>query len=150
MTPTDPNLTSWRDGVEGGAGYSWPRNGLVSVSCLFCTSSNAGRWLHSIMEAVDTTWTCSGLYPPVHTPYIFFLALYGLIFYQFRALSTHAAKENDCRLATSHEQGTRDFSGGIMDTLFHVSHLHTFFQLSPHHIRHITLSIRHRDSSCTL
>jgi Beta-glucan synthesis-associated protein SKN1/KRE6/Sbg1 len=27
----DPNLTQWRSGVSGGAGYSWPKNQLVSV-----------------------------------------------------------------------------------------------------------------------
>jgi hypothetical protein len=30
---TNPNLTSWRGGVPGGAGYSWPRNGLYYGSC---------------------------------------------------------------------------------------------------------------------
>jgi len=30
---SNPNLTSWREGVPGGAGYSWPRNGLYHGSC---------------------------------------------------------------------------------------------------------------------
>lgn len=29
----NPNLTMWRGGVEGGAGYSWPRNELYFESC---------------------------------------------------------------------------------------------------------------------
>lgn len=29
----NPNLTMWRGGVPGGAGYSWPRNELYSGSC---------------------------------------------------------------------------------------------------------------------
>jgi len=42
------------------------------------------------------------------------------------------------------------FFGGTMDSLSHVYHLPPSLHLSPHHIRHITLSIWHRDSSCTL
>jgi len=29
----NPNLTTWRGGVEGGAGYTWPRNSLASGGC---------------------------------------------------------------------------------------------------------------------
>jgi len=47
--------------------------------------------------------------------------------------SPHAGKENDCRLTTSHDQETRDFSGGIMDTfsMFLIS-IH-FFSFPPPH-----------------
>ena len=70
LTLTDANLTAWRGGVDGGAGYSWPRNELVSVLCPLCTTPNVRPRLHSTLGAVDAIWTCSGLFP-VHTPYIF-------------------------------------------------------------------------------
>lgn len=42
-------------------------------------------------------------YIPVHTPYIFLLAFYGLIFYRFRALfSLVLRKKNVCCLTKSH------------------------------------------------
>lgn len=91
FTRTDANLTAWRSGVDGGAGYPWPRNGLVSVPRALRTIPDTKLLLDSILEAVDAIQTCSGL--SLSTLSIsFLLALYGLISIDLLPSFSRAAK----------------------------------------------------------
>ena len=103
FTPTDPNLTAWKDGVQGGAGYPWPRNELVSVLYLIYTTPNARLGLHSTLGAVDAVWTCSGLFP-VHTPYHFFFLLFtdSLSVDLSSSSLSCCERKTDCCLTKSH------------------------------------------------
>lgn len=140
----DPNLTMWRSGVPGGAGYSWPRNELVSSFCPFCTVSDLRSRSRSTLEVVDVIWT----YSLSTLPISFLLAFYGLIFIDFLPSSLPCCEsKNICCLTNPHDLGTRRLFGGTMDSSFHVSrHCPSLYPLTHHHhTRHII-----HGSSCTL
>jgi len=90
FTLTDPNLTRWKSDVVGGAGYSWPRNELVSVLLPLRIVSDARRY--TVLWKLLTQYGLAQAYiPRPHS--LFFFLLSTDSFLSISALLSHAAKE---------------------------------------------------------
>lgn len=141
---TDPNLTMWRGGVPGGAGYSWPRNELVSILYLYTAPNQC--LCHTVLWKLLMPYGLARAYSLSTLP-ISFLAFCGLIFTHFLPSSLSCCEsKNFCCLTKLHDLETWRLFVGSLDSPFHVSHHRPSLHfLTHHHIRHITHGL-----SCTL
>ena len=87
----DPNFTMWRGGVEGGAGYSWPRNELASSFFPFFADPNAES-CPTVLRRLLTRYGLAQAYSLSHSLYHFLLSTDSFLLVSCPLLS-RAAKE---------------------------------------------------------